>query len=108
MAEAPTAEFKTEITELAERLVNLTVKDAQALVDCLNKMGHHVTVYEKYQKVGGLLRYGIPDFKLEKRIIGRRIDIMVEEGVNFETGVCVGEDIFMEYLQNKPIPSRDF
>ena len=72
-----------------------------ALADCLNKMGHQVTVYEKNLKPGGLLRYGIPDFKLEKSVIDRRLDIMVEEGVNFETGVCIGEDIFMEYLQNK-------
>lgn len=94
-----------------------------ALADCLNKMGHSVTVYEKNKKVGGLLRYGIPDFKLEKRIIDRRINIMVEEGVNFDTGITIGKDIFMEYLQNKfdaiaitvgaetprdlPIPGRD-
>lgn len=72
-----------------------------ALADCLNKKGHQVTVYEKNQKPGGLLRYGIPDFKLDKKIIDRRLDIMVEEGVNFENSVCIGTDIFMEYLQNK-------
>jgi len=72
-----------------------------ALADCLNKSGHHVTVYEKNKQPGGLLRYGIPDFKLEKKIIDRRLDIMIAEGVNFETSVCVGSDIFMEYLQNK-------
>jgi glutamate synthase (NADPH) small chain len=72
-----------------------------ALADCLNKSGHQVTVYEKNQKAGGLLRYGIPDFKLEKKIIDRRLDIMIAEGVNFETSVCIGTDIFMEYLQNK-------
>lgn len=94
-----------------------------ALADCLNKMGHQVTVYEKNKQAGGLLRYGIPDFKLEKSVIDRRLDIMIEEGVNFENNVCIGVDIFMEYLQNKfdaiaitvgaetprdlPIPGRD-
>jgi glutamate synthase (NADPH/NADH) small chain len=55
--------------------------------------GHEVTVYEKDNKAGGLLRYGIPDFKLEKHIIDRRLDLYVGEGIKFVTGVTVGKDI---------------
>jgi len=58
----------------------------------LNKMGHSVTVFERDDKPGGILRYGIPDFKLEKYIIDRRIDIWKKEGVVFKTGVDIGED----------------
>ncbi len=57
----------------------------------LARAGHDVTVFEKNDRVGGLLRYGIPDFKLEKRIIDRRVDQMQAEGVVFRTGVLVGE-----------------
>ena len=56
----------------------------------LNKAGHTVTVYERDDKAGGLLRYGIPDFKLEKSVIDRRLEIMKEEGVNFVCNVEVG------------------
>ncbi len=62
---------------------------AQQLV----RAGHSVTVFEKNEKVGGLLRFGIPDFKLEKWIIDRRIEQMAIEGVEFRTGVNVGVDI---------------
>ncbi|MDD4956382.1 MAG: glutamate synthase subunit beta [Candidatus Omnitrophica bacterium] len=58
----------------------------------LNKAGHEVTVFEKDDRVGGLLRYGIPDFKLEKSIVDRRVKLMSDEGVKFMTGVCVGKD----------------
>lgn len=58
----------------------------------LNRAGHTVTVYERENRVGGLLRYGIPDFKMEKWVIDRRIDIMAAEGIRFETGVDVGKD----------------
>ncbi len=64
----------------------------------LARTGHHVTVFEKDEKPGGLLRYGIPDFKLDKRIIDRRLDQMRLEGVEFQTGVVVGEDISARYL----------
>ncbi len=57
----------------------------------LARAGHDVTVFEKNDRVGGLLRYGIPDFKLEKRVIDRRVDQMQAEGVVFRTGVLVGE-----------------
>ena len=69
-----------------------------AAADKLNKLGHLVTVFERDQFAGGLLRYGIPDFKLAKRIVQRRIDFMREEGIIFETGVNVGEDITASYL----------
>jgi glutamate synthase (NADPH/NADH) small chain len=61
--------------------------------DQLNKAGHSVTVFERDDKVGGILRYGIPDFKLEKRILDRRIKIWEKEGIKFVTGVNVGIDI---------------
>ena len=64
-----------------------------AAADQLNKAGHHVTLFEKDEKIGGLLRYGIPDFKLNKGTIDRRISIMVEEGVELRTGVEVGKSI---------------
>src|SRR5262245_52076181 len=56
----------------------------------LNRMGHRVTVYERNDRLGGLLRYGIPDFKLEKWTIDRRIEQLVAEGIEFRTGVHVG------------------
>jgi len=60
--------------------------------DQLNKAGHSVIVFEKDDKVGGILRYGIPDFKLDKKIIDRRIKILQEEGIEFKTGINVGID----------------
>jgi glutamate synthase (NADPH) small chain len=65
----------------------------------LRRAGHCVTVFEKAPKIGGVLRYGIPDFKLEKRVIDRRLKIMVDEGITFETNVLVGEDISVRYLR---------
>lgn len=58
----------------------------------LNSVGHTVTVFEKADKIGGLLRYGIPDFKLDKSVIDRRINILKEEGIIFKTNVNVGKD----------------
>lgn len=60
----------------------------------LARVGHDVTVFEKNSRVGGLLRYGIPDFKLEKWLIDRRMGQMVEEGVTFKTGVTIGTNEF--------------
>ena len=65
----------------------------------LRRAGHSVTVFEKAEKAGGLLRYGIPDFKLEKWIIDRRLEQMKMEGVEFETNVIIGEDISARYLR---------
>lgn len=69
-----------------------------ACADQLNRRGHSVTVFERSDRVGGLLMYGIPNMKLEKRVIERRIDIMKAEGVEFKTGVDVCKDITADDL----------
>lgn len=69
-----------------------------AVADQLNKRGHLVTVYERSDRVGGLLMYGIPNMKLEKQIIERKIRVMEAEGITFVTGVDVGKDIKAEKL----------
>ncbi len=66
----------------------------------LARAGHSVTVYEKNEKAGGLLRFGIPDFKMEKWLIDRRVEQMKIEGVSFETGVNVGVDITGKSLRD--------
>jgi len=65
----------------------------------LARRGHDVVVFEQDARVGGMLRYGIPDFKLEKRIIDRRIEQLMAEGVDFQTSVAVGQDISGRYLR---------
>jgi len=65
----------------------------------LARMGHEVVVFEKADRPGGILRYGIPDFKLEKWVLHRRIEQIRAEGVEFETGVDVGVDVSARYLQ---------
>jgi len=65
----------------------------------LARVGHEVVVFEKDDRIGGLLRYGIPDFKLEKWVIDRRLEQLRAEGVKFEAGVVVGEDISVRYLR---------
>ncbi len=65
----------------------------------LNKAGHLVTVFERADKIGGLLRYGIPDFKLDKSVIDRRLAIMEQEGIVFKTNADVGINIHVEDLQ---------
>jgi glutamate synthase (NADPH/NADH) small chain len=67
----------------------------------LNRAGHVVAVYEKADRVGGLLRYGIPDFKLEKHVLDRRIEQMKAEGVRFETRAHVGVDIPAQDLRKE-------
>ncbi len=67
----------------------------------LTRAGHTVVVYEKGEKVGGLLRYGIPDFKMEKAILDRRINQMQREGTRFRAGVNVGVDISAAELRAK-------
>ncbi len=69
-----------------------------AAADQLNRRGHSVTVYERSDRVGGLLMYGIPNMKLEKQIVERKIKIMEEEGVVFVTGADVGKDVKAEKL----------
>ncbi len=72
-----------------------------AAADLLNRHGYPVTVFESALAAGGILRYGIPDFKLEKWVVDRRIRLMQEEGVAFELGVAVGEDVSHRYLQRR-------
>jgi glutamate synthase (NADPH/NADH) small chain len=89
----------------------------------LTRAGHTVAVYERADKIGGLLRYGIPEFKMEKSIVDRRLYQMEQEGTRFRTGVDIGKDITGSALRNKydavviaigatnwrelPIPGRD-
>jgi glutamate synthase (NADPH/NADH) small chain len=67
----------------------------------LNRAGHWVTVFEKSDRVGGLLRYGIPDFKLEKHVVDRRLEQMTAEGVRFQTSTHVGRDVPAEDLSRE-------
>ncbi|PWE01203.1 glutamate synthase subunit beta [Marinilabilia rubra] len=64
-----------------------------SVADQLNKRGHNVTVFERDDAIGGLLRYGIPDFKLNKKVIDRRLRIFEAEGIEFKTNTSVGEDV---------------
>jgi glutamate synthase (NADPH/NADH) small chain len=94
-----------------------------AAADQLNRAGHSVTVFEKSDRIGGLLRYGIPEFKMEKRILDRRLAILEAEGVVFRGGVNVGSDVPVDRLRadfdaillaagagqprDLPVPGRD-
>lgn len=89
----------------------------------LNKAGHWVTVFERSDRIGGLLRYGIPDFKLEKDIIDRRLRLMEQDGIVFRTNAHVGVNVRAQHLKDEfdaivvcggasaprdlPIPGRD-
>jgi glutamate synthase (NADPH) small chain len=89
----------------------------------LNKAGHLVTVFERDDRPGGLLIYGIPDFKMDKRTVDRRIDLLKAEGINFTCNTNVGKDVTMEQLRRQfdaiivcigataarevPVPGRD-
>jgi glutamate synthase (NADPH/NADH) small chain len=64
----------------------------------LNRAGHMVTVFERDDRIGGLLRYGIPDFKLEKQLLDRRLALMTQEGVDFRPGVSIGVDLSTDEL----------
>jgi glutamate synthase (NADPH/NADH) small chain len=67
----------------------------------LNRAGHFVTVYERDNKIGGLLRYGIPDFKMEKNIIDRRLKVLIEEGIKFKCNIEVGKTITVNELEDE-------
>ena len=67
----------------------------------LNRAGHAVTVFEKADRVGGLLRYGIPDFKMEKRILDRRLEQLIAEGIVFQTNAHVGKSVPVEDLRKE-------
>ncbi|MDR0867670.1 MAG: glutamate synthase subunit beta [Planctomycetota bacterium] len=89
----------------------------------LNRLGHTVTVFEKRPQAGGLLRYGIPKFKLAKELIDRRVALMEASGIDFEYGAAVGDDLSLNYLAKRydavvvasgtpsprdlPLPGRD-
>lgn len=64
----------------------------------LNRAGHSVVVFERHERIGGLLRYGIPDFKLEKNVVDRRLDQLIAEGIEFRTGVHVGVNLSVHEL----------
>jgi len=72
-----------------------------AIADTLNRVGYRVTVYDNASHPGGILMYGIPDFKLEKWVVERRIRVMEDQGVLFEPGVNVGQDISYSYLTSR-------
>ena len=71
-----------------------------AAADELNQMGHSVMVYERSDRIGGLLMYGIPNMKLGKDVVDRRVDLLMQEGVEFKTNTDVGKDISTDELQN--------
>lgn len=70
-----------------------------AAADCLNQMGHKVTVYEREDRIGGLLMYGIPNMKLDKESVQRRVDLLEEEGIEFVTNAHIGEDVDVNVLR---------
>jgi glutamate synthase (NADPH) small chain len=72
-----------------------------AAADQLNKAGHWVTVFERADRIGGLLRYGIPEFKMEKRVLDRRLALMEEEGVRFRTRAHIGVEIPSDDLRRE-------
>ena len=92
---------------IAEKKIEKTVAiigsgpAGMACAQQLARGGYNVTVFEKNEKIGGLLRYGIPDFKMEKHLIDRREDQMSKEGVNFKTGINVGKDISIDEIRNQ-------
>lgn len=67
----------------------------------LRQRGYHVTVYEKEEQLGGMLRYGIPDFRLDKKIIDCEIDVLKKMGIEFKCGVCIGKDISFKELEDQ-------
>src|SRR6188472_1087118 len=72
-----------------------------AAADQLNSAGHSVTVFEKADRIGGLLRYGIPEFKMEKRFLDRRLAVMRDEGVEFRTSCNVGVNVTVDELRRE-------
>ena len=70
----------------------------------INKVGHSVTVFERADRIGGLLTYGIPDFKMEKWLVKRRLDLMAEEGIIFRTNANVGVNVSVDELRLTSMP----
>jgi len=71
-----------------------------AAADQLNKAGHEVTVYERADRIGGLLMYGIPNMKLDKQVVNRRVDLLRESGIRFVTNADVGKNVDAEELRS--------
>ena len=115
--EPPFVRLDKKVAVIGSGPAGLTVADS------LNRAGYRVTVYDNANYPGGILNYGIPDFKLEKWVVERRIKLMAAQGVTFETGVEIGEDISCRYLKKRfdaiclacgareprdlPVPGRD-
>ncbi|MEP6918588.1 MAG: glutamate synthase subunit beta, partial [Acidobacteriota bacterium] len=72
-----------------------------AAADQLNRAGHTVTVFERADRIGGLLRYGIPEFKMEKRVLDRRLAVLAAEGITFRAGVEIGADLPVAELRRR-------
>ena len=72
-----------------------------AAADQLNKAGHWVTVFERADRIGGLLRYGIPEFKMEKRVLDRRLKVLEAEGVRFRTNANIGGNVPADELRRE-------
>ena len=70
-----------------------------AAADCLNQLGHKVTVYEREDRIGGLLMYGIPNMKLDKDKVTRRVDLLTEEGIEFVTNTEIGVNVDIHDLK---------
>jgi glutamate synthase (NADPH/NADH) small chain len=116
-AEPPTHRLRQRVAVVGSGPAGL------ATAHVLNRAGFNVTVYEKDPRPGGILRYGIPDFKLEKWVVDQRVSLMTQEGVVFECDVSVGDDLSTRLLRNRfdaivlaggagvprdlPIPGRD-
>ncbi len=94
VAEPPTTRTGKKVAVIGSGPAGLTTAQQ------LNRAGHTVTVFERDEKPGGLLRYGIPDFKMEKQVIDRRLSVLEEEGIEFKCGVHVGKDILATELQS--------
>src|SRR5699024_3851632 len=67
----------------------------------LQLMGHSVTVFEQRERLGGMLRYGIPDYRLPPDVLQKDIDYILKTGVQVQTGVCIGKDISLEQLRSE-------
>jgi glutamate synthase (NADPH/NADH) small chain len=72
-----------------------------AAADQLNRAGHLVTVFERADRIGGLLRYGIPEFKLEKRLLDRRLQLLIDEGVSFRTNCHIGINVPVDEVRGE-------
>ncbi|MBC8176402.1 MAG: glutamate synthase subunit beta [Desulfobacteraceae bacterium] len=116
-SEPPSIRLDKKVAVIGSGPAGLTIADS------LNRAGYRVTVFENANYPGGILTYGIPDFKLEKWVVERRIKLMAAQGITFETGVKIGDDISCHYLKKRfdaiclacgarkprdlPVPGRD-